>query len=118
MSLRNTINRSLLLAWNQLKDLAVPATLIKRPTSSFDFASGSASANLPTSIPLKVVIIDEKRSKSDAIVDTQIQCLFKLKDTGSIGNYDELQVGLDRYRVSKPSVLNNGFVVTATLEKL
>ncbi len=118
MSLRNTINRALDIAWNQLKDLAVVATLTKKSNGSFDFSTGEVSGVTSQNITLKVVLIEESAGKTESTNSTQTKCMFKMKDTSIIGNYDELLVGSTKYRISKPNIVNNSFIVTATLEKL
>lgn len=118
MSLRDKINRSLLLAWNQLKDLAVPATLIQRTSSDFDFSTGTITSPTSTNVPLKVVMLQAAKTKRDSTTDTQLQCLFKMRDSGALNHYDGLVVGLDTYRIASASIINNGFIVTATLEKI
>ncbi len=118
MSLKNTINRALDIAWKQLRDLAVPAVLTKKSNGTFDFSSGQASGIVSQDIPLKVVITEESVSKKDSTQETQTKCMFKLKDVALLNSYDELLVGTVRYRISKPNIVNNGFIVTAVLEKL
>lgn len=118
MSLRNTINKSLEVAWKQLKDLAVLATLTKKPVATFDFSTGQNIATVDTAISLKVVILEAKSSKNSETTSTQVSCIFKTKDTGDLGLYDELLVGTTKYRLSNLVVVNNSFIVTADLEKL
>ncbi len=117
MSLKNIINRSLEVAWKQLKDLAVPAVLHKSAAGGFDFSTGEASAT-SSSVPVKVVLIDGKVNKATPLVTPNVTGLFKFRETGDVSHYDELHVGPQKYRVSKPQILNDGFLVTVVLEKI
>lgn len=112
MSYKNLINKSLVKAFTLLKDLAVDGQLTLKGASSFDFATGTASATTST-VDVKVVKMErvvkatpEKTASTEVIVRSSTMLLFTA--------YDTILIDGVTYTFA-PTIQDNGFITMATI---
>jgi len=81
MSYANLIDKQLTVAFNQLKDLAKMATLVKANGASFDFSSATAVTPTTAALaPFKVVVLEFAKGSPERKAN-KVQLLFKKAST-------------------------------------
>jgi hypothetical protein len=112
MSYRNLINSNLNRAFNQVRDLATDAILVRKSDPTFDFNSGETTTTDST-LPLKIIAI-EAEQKADSHNVIKMEALMKSKEIGALTPYDTLEFDGFIWSIGKKMV-NSGFVFLAEI---
>jgi hypothetical protein len=115
MSYAALIDSKLNLAFNTIKDLAVPVTFIKKTGTSFDFGTGATVHTTTTNIVTKAVIVDEKKTSKSTNTKTR-QMMFKSKPLGDISLYDSVLIGADTWKLGDV-ISNSGYIILTNIYK-
>ena len=112
MAYKALIDSQLVLAFNQLKDLAISVTFVRKTAESFDFSAG-ASPVINENVPnVKCVILEESKDKS--VLKREI--LFKSKELGEIGDFSEVQIEDEVWKIG-PVIAQKRYVTLLTVYK-
>jgi hypothetical protein len=112
MGYRNIINSNLARAFNQVKDLAVEAVLVRRSDPTFDFNSGETTTTDEQLIVKVIALESEQKAENHNVV--KMEALMKSKEIGAITPYDTLEFEGHIWNFGKKSV-NSGFVFLAEI---
>lgn len=114
MSYSKLIDKSLIRAFNLVKDLAKDATLTMKSNVDFDFSSAQTTG-VDTSIPLKVIIIESKKKAKENDVGN-IQVMFRVADIIDINAYDRLTIDSVDYKIGQ-IVKSNGYIYLIEIKR-
>ena len=109
MSLRNTVNQNVNLAFKLIGDLAIDVIFEEKTITGFDFSSGNVNSSPVVTKTIKAVFIDEVKKSKDKMTK-QLQLLCKKEDLPDPTAYDRVQVRGVWYKVGKP-LEDNDYIV-------
>lgn len=106
--MRSVIERSLILAFDKLQDLAVPAVLSKKQGVSFDFGANAVVTDPTEFVSINLVVLEHK--KIGSTVNEKV--LFR--KVSSISNYDTIVYNDIQWSVGS-TILDGDFVTILQL---
>jgi hypothetical protein len=109
MSLRNTVNNNVKLAFKLIGDLAIDVIFEEKPIIGFDFSNGNVSSGTLVTTTIKAVFLDEVKKSKDKMTK-QLKLLCKKEDLPDPTSYDRVQVKGTWYKVGKP-LEDNDYIV-------
>lgn len=111
MSYRNLVNTNVARAFNLVKDLAEEATLTKKATSSFNFATGQAEVTTDAPVVTKAIMTELRNSSGDFNASRRL-VMLKTAEVGDIKAYDTVTMAGVTWKVSPDNILSDGYVTT------
>jgi len=111
MSYVNLVNKSLTVAFNSVKDLATDITFTKKAVTGYDFSTKLNTANAPTALNIKGVVLDSKKGKLNSDRNSQLkEIMLKRQDIGDITFYDSVSIAGQDWRLGS-TIADNGYIV-------
>lgn len=115
MGYRTLIDKSLTLAFNLLKDLAVNITLIRKTNTTFDFSTADVTKGTVANTIIKAVILDGTKTSPEHNANRK-QIIFKSKGIDDITMYDSILLENETWKFG-PIISNSGYIISAEIFK-
>jgi hypothetical protein len=115
MSYRALVSSNVTKAFRLLKDLAEDVTLTKRASSTFDFATQTATIVDGTPIVTKAVVTDTAKSSQDRSTAVKV-AMLKNSEVGDVGLYDKVTYQGADWKIG-PIITSDSFVTVVELHK-
>jgi len=115
MGYRALINRNLDTAFRLIDDLAEDALLLRSETPEFDFSMASAQELHLVATPVRVFVMDSKKSSAERNT-VKKQVLMKTKDHTDLTVYDSLRIGDVTWRFT-PTSESDGYTTLADISR-
>lgn len=91
MGFYSMVDQNLTKAFKAMKDIALTATFVKKPNTSFDFGRAVTKSTTAETVEAKVVIIYSTKESKDRNVQ-QMQIMFKVADVGDLVLYETVTI--------------------------
>ena len=106
MSYLSLIDKSLILAFNSAKDLAVTITLTKKVGKTFDFGNAEVEDGTTSIVTTKAIWLDaEKLSKENVVIKRKIM----FKRIGDVNQFDTITDNGVIWKIDSP-LKDDGFI--------